>query len=623
MRHRSLLLFFLLFTLVASPFLRAQESPESLSEGEREGDESGETSTAGEVAAPVAPPRFFDALKQGQLEAYKKDYRIERSDLAVAALIHRAETALERGDSADALALAESAKKLSPDTPSVYFSLADFHWKAGDPLAAIRYRIQGMRRVFGDFPSLLSWIGIFGLALLFAIALSLLTFAAYSVAVPGRLWVHRIVELSKGRLHPVAAGLLLAAVLSLPLILRIPPFGYLAIFFLFFWGVYRRAERQIVVCFLIVTSLASAWLLPYLTTFLLVQESPLLQRMIQNAQKEAPLVPFVSDTDDWRADVFQAAYHQQRGNDLEAQALYDAAFSKRPESTLILTNLGNLKYATHEYTQALAYYQQAVENAGDPTALLYNTSQTYRETLDFNEGEKKYREAMASDGAQAERYTQEAVIYPSHPLVEARFASSELWREVLQQVKIKEADATLWQAWAGGMSIRRAPIVIGAVAVVFFVVSFLFKRSVSAAFCALCRKPVCDRCWEHVLEESVCKTCAERFKSLSQRDDLTLLGRWKQVTPQDYPFFVLPGLAQMAKQKTWIGFFLCFLFYLLLGYELIGESLVSATRGFPSSGGLLLPLGLLIVYAASIFHLMGGRIKRAFKKQVRSQYRSQ
>ncbi len=618
MRHRFLLLFFLLFTPVLHPSLHAQEAAESLSEGENEDGENEATETAGEAVTPVAPPRFFDALKQGQLEAYKKEHRIERSDLAVAALIQRAEAALKRGEASDALALAESARKLSPDTPSVYFSLAHLHRETGDPVAAIGYHFQGVRRTFSDFSSLLSVIGTFGLTCLFAIALSLLTFAAYSVMVPGRLWVHRIVEFSSGRLHPVAAGLLLTAALSLPLVLQIPPFGYLAIFFLFFWNVYRRAERQVVVSFLIVGSFASAWLLPYLTTFLLAKESPLLRRMIQNAQKEAPLVPFASDTDDWRADVFQAAYQRQRGNDLEAQTLYETAFSKRPESTLILTNLGNLKYATQEYTQALAYYRQAIENAADPTALLYNMSQTYREALDFQQGEEKYREAVASGGAEAERYTQEAVLYPSHPLVEARFATSELWREVWQQVKIKEADQSLWQAWAGGLSIRRAPIAIGAVGVAFFVVSFLFKQGVSAAFCALCRKPVCDRCWEHVLEESVCKTCAERFKSLSQRDDLALLGRWKQVTPRDYPFFILPGLAQMAKQKTWIGFFFCLLFFLTLGYGWIGESLVAATPGSPSSGGFLLPLGLLIVYAASIFHLMGARIKRALKKQVRS-----
>jgi Tfp pilus assembly protein PilF len=590
-----------------------------VSEGEGEGGERGATSPAGEETAPVAPPRFFDALKQGQLEAYKKDYRIERSDLAAAALIQQAEAAVKRGEASDALALAESARKLSPDTPSVYFSLAHLYRETGDWLTAIGYHFQGMRRTFSDFSSLLSAIATFGLTVFFAIAMSLLTFAAYSVAVPGRLWAHRLVERSGGRLHPVVAGLLLTAVLSLPLVLQMPPFAYLAIFFLSFWGVYRRAERQIVVCFLIVASLVSALLLPYLTTFLLAKESPLLQRMVQNAQKEAPLTPFVSDTDDWRADVFLAAYQRQRGNDLEAQTLYETAFSKRPESTLILTNLGNLKYATQEYTQALAYYQQAIENAADPTAILYNMSQTYRETLDFQQGEEKYREAIAADGAQAERYTQDAVRYPTHPLVEARFAPSELWREVWQQVKIKEADQSLWQAWAGGLSIRRAPIVIGAVGVAFFVVWLLFKQGVSAAFCALCRKPVCDRCWEHVLEEPVCKTCAERFKSLSQRDDLTLLGRWKQVTQKDYPFFILPGLAQMAKQKSWIGFFFCFLFYFVLGYGWIGESLVSATPGIPSSGRFLLPLGLLILYAASIFHLMGARIRRALKKQVRSQ----
>ena len=561
---------------------------------------------------PPAPPAFafseWERAEQDDRTAlYKTEYRIERADLGAQAMLQRAEAALKAGSHTDAIALGEAAARFSPDTPFPHFFLAHAHWATLAPMDAIAHYYQGIRAAFRDFWFFLSGIGISLLVLWLAFILSVLTVLIYAVVVWGRLWAHQIVEASKGRLHAIAAGFLVVLICALPLMLRLPPLWFFIFSLLLFWGFYRRAERQIVVLFLIVVALASFGL-PYVTSFFSAKQSPLLRAMAQNAQNETFLIPPIRNGDvDWRSDVLSAAYEMRSGQHAIALSLYEKAFSQQPESALILSNMGNTYYHMQEYAKAVEQYQQALAGADDQTAILYNMGQTYREMLLFAEGETKYQEAVDLNAAATERYAKAAVTYPTHPLVEARFTRADVWREVLSNVEIKPVDRDIWGVWAGGLSLEKTPIVMGLVLVGLMALSPFLKKRQTATFCATCPACVCAHCWEQVLDYAVCKTCSAQFKSLTRTDDLRILEGGKKVAKKDYVFLLLPGLAQRVKGKPWTAFLFFMSFYAIVSYLWIGDALFSATQWHLRGGGVLMGLCLLLVYGASILQMMRTR----------------
>ncbi len=610
MKSPAAIFVFLLITLVCS--LRCAET--AAAQNQEDDLLESQPVTPARLETPTAPPQFSDAFKQGVLGQYKQEYRIERSDLAVQAILHQ--TGTKTG--ADAVALGEAAVAFSPDTPLAHLFLADALWTKGDIAGAAGHYLTGTRLGWGDFAWKSAMLGSLGLLLLLALVLSMVTFALYSAVVFGRLFIHHLVEWSKGALHPVAAGFLLAAVLTLPALLGLSPFAYLIFVFLLFWGFYKRGEREIVVLFLIGVGVAS-WCLPYLTSLFVVRESPLLRLMVQNAQGDAPLVPPAIPDSDWRGVALSAAYEMQQGNYDAARGLYDTAHTEHPESSMVRQNMGNLSFYTRAYETAIKQYQEALEGAERRVAIDYNMSQAYREMLAFQEGETKYQEAVVLDAALAERYTAEAITYPFRPMIEGRFKDSDLWQSVRDNAQVKEVDKAIWQAWAGRVSLRGTPIVAGILIAVLLWLSSFLKTRCTASPCAVCSRPVCARCLERVLDEVVCHGCAAQFKSMGRHDEMAILKHGRNVQPKDYPLLVLPGLSQISKGKSRVGLMLMIAFYLLVGELSVGDDLFSGTQWHIKSSPVAPLFGLLLLYVVSTLYVMWRQITATVHAAVSDQ----
>ncbi len=565
-------------------------------------------------AAPqeVIPPSQ-QTFEESSLTAYKRRYRIERSDLLVYAMLRHAEKKWDAGLSAEAIKIAENAVAFSPDTPLGYFFLSHAVMRQGHPILAGQYYLHGFWNALHDFWFLISGFGIAAVTLFFALLLSFTTWVIYSMGTLAPLWVHQILEWTKPIISRSIAGLSLVVLFGLPFAVSLPPFWIFLFFFLLFWKLYRRTEKYIVIGFFVICGVM-AGTLPYITSSFLLRESPLLRQMVRNAQRESFLIPPLrkENLGDWRGMALMASYEMQQGHFDVAKGLYERAEPHAPSTGMLAMNLGNLAFYTHEYANALSYYQRALAQTEDPTSLYYNMSLTYREMLLFEEGEKKYKEALAGDRKKAEQYAKEAILYPAHMLREGRFTSADLIEEALRHVAVKSIDLTVWQMWTGFEHLNGAPWMMGVAAAAFWGGSIFLKKKFTAKRCEGCQRSICDHCWMHVLENALCMDCAAKPPTFIQTHE-TGLKKGIALTRKDIVLMFVPGLAHLDRGYIRRGFIFLTLFYWAIVYIGIGEYLFSTTQWHLKAGGPWAQIYFVTLYITAGLTLLYPKRKASWK----------
>jgi tetratricopeptide (TPR) repeat protein len=433
------------------------------------------------------------------------------------------------------------------------------------------------------------------------------TFFLYSLFYYGPLWVHQISEAARGYLHPISAWVIFASILFIPLVLKIPIGWFFLFFFLLFWGFYNRAEKGIVLTFLVALGTA-AWLLPFFLTFFTAKSSTLLNEMVRNHQADFHWSPLQVDSGslNWEEMIILASYHTQAGEYKKAESIYKEALSMNPRSALVLNNLGNISFYSKDYPAAIERYRQAIETSPNLASAHFNLSQTYREMLAFDEGNRFYLQANAIDQKSVEQYAQKAARYPAFPLVEERFAKLDLWQMLLKQNSDQiKASEKIWNGWIGFLPLKQSPIVAVFALVVLIFSSLLFERFCTARPCVTCHKAVCKMCKQSIFSYKVCGECALRFKSLRKKSDFSLIEEEAQKIPlKFYPFFIFPGGGHLAIRKTGRGFLMLGFFCFLVSYFWMGEMLFSSTQWhLDSAKWIWVPFWLVMLYLVSLIDL--------------------
>ncbi len=540
-------------------------------------------------------------LQDGTLEAFKTEHAIERCDLTAQAILLRAEAALVDGQSQAAMSLGETATRFSPESPSPHFFLARLHFFEADLPAAAQHYSLGLFHGLQDFWFLLSTLGLVLLIALAALLSSSLVFALCSLFYIGRLWVHEWTE-RFGVPHLWACGFYLLLVL-LPLLLGFPLVWFVVFCFLLSFGFYRRAERGVVILFL-VTLGATSWVLSLISPFFMAKNSVLLNQMVQNVQGASPRLPPMPISPKISPPISQillASHAMQNSAYADAERLYREALSKDPDSPLLLNNLGNIYFYLKDYKQALEYYRQALQNSPQPALVHYNLSQTYREMLLFEEGEKAYAQALSTNREATERYTKRAVRYPTLPVVESRLTRGELWDEALAHEDAEIGEA-LFRGWAGGGPAQSFWIAL-VCAVLLPFSSTLLKSFHTGKPCSICRRPICHRCEQALFGYNTCSECAGQFSGMTHMHLAQLEHARKQIPPIYLPFFLIPGCGQIVLGQTVPGFVFLFL-TASLGLLFLSDPLFSSAQWHLHVSPLFLGVGLITVYVVSAFNLV-------------------
>lgn len=563
------------------------------------------------VETPSEPshPSFEELFQNGKLDLLKIDRRLERSDLSAAYLIQKAEEAMKKGDLGAAATLGEQAANLSAASPLPHFFLSRIYWtrnKADIPNILSEYFLA-LSLAVQDFWFLVSILATLLLLLLSAALLTFFCFSLYSLFSYTPLWIHQISEAARGYLHPISAGIIFISILSLPLILELPIGWFFLVFFLLFWGFYNRAEKGIVFAFLIGLG-AAAWLLPFFLTFFTAKSSTLLNEMVRNHQADFYWSPPKVGPGPlgWEEKIILASYEAQEGNYRKAETFYREALSAQPQSALVLNNLGNLSFYAKDYPAAVEYYRRAIDLSSKRVSSYYNLSQTYREMLAFDEGNKLYQQASAIDQKSIEQYAQKAALYPGFPLIEERFTKMDLWQMLLKQTpRHIEASEKIWTKWMGTVPLSQAPVIAVSALIAFILTSLLFERFYTARPCVTCHKAICKRCHQNIFSYKVCGECGLRFKSIRKKSDFALIEEEAQKIPLKlYPFFLFPGGGHLAIRKSGRGFLMFGFFCFLISYFWLGEIFFSSTQWHMNSAKWIwVPFCLLVLYLVSIIDL--------------------
>lgn len=560
--------------------------------------------------SPSSPssPSFDALLKSGQINTFKVDHGIQRSDAGASYLLLQAEEAMARGSLTEAERWADAAVELSPSSPVPHFFLSYLVWvksKTDLPGMAGHY-MTALQLAIGDFWFSHSFAGTLFILSLSAILLALMTFLLFSFFAYSPLWIHKINEGSRGYFHPIAAGLFFTGILLIPFVLGLSILWFIVISFLIFWGFYSRSEKGIALVFLVVIGI-SAWSLPLLLTFFTAKNT-MLNQMVRNYQEDFFWSPPGIDPagSDWRGAVINASYEAQKGDYRRAESFYQKALAEQPGSPMILNNLGNIAFYLKEYPRAIDLYRQALVAAPGLVSAHYNMSLAYREMLSFEEGNREYGLAKGMDAGRVEDYTRKSVLFPTLPLINEQFSRIDLWREALIPDSKHLAYAEkIWQGVAGKIPLHRSPMLALLWLFALALSSLLFERFYNASFCIICHKAICKKCQKNILSYRVCGPCGTQFKSI-RRSDLALLeAEEKKVARQLIPFFLLPGGGHLVMKRAGIGFIFLALFFLPVSYLLFGEVLFSSTHWhLQSAKWVWASIFIFFLYAVSALDLM-------------------
>jgi tetratricopeptide (TPR) repeat protein len=558
------------------------------------------------VPSPVAS--FEEVVKSGQVNRFKIDHGIERSDLAASYLLLKAEEAIRKGDLNKAEQLAEEATVLSPASPAPHFFLFDLVWEKNktDLPALANHYFAALQRVIDDFWFSHSIIGTFLVLSFLAVVFSSLTFLFYSLFSYSPLWIHKIYERSRGYFHPVAAGLFFTGILFIPFVLGLSILWFILLALLLFWGFYGRFEKGIAIVFLLAVGL-SAWSLPLLLTFF-TAKSPMLNQMVRNHQEDFFWSPPEIDPvrSDWRGAVIHASYQMQKGEYRQAESLYQKALDEFPGSAMILNNLGNIAFYLKEYPRSIDLYRQALNADPGLISAHYNMSLAYREMLSFDEGSREYDIAKGMDAERVETYTRKSVLFPDFPLIDERFAKMDLWRQAMTPNADHHSYAEkIWQGMVGKIPLNRSALLALLALFGLAISSRLLERFYDASFCVICRKAICKRCQRTILSYHLCGQCGMQFKSIKKSDLAFLEAEEKKVPRRLLLFFSIPGGGHFAMKRAVVGFIFSSLFYFFISYLFFGEVLFSSTHWHLQSGKWIWgPAAIVLLYIASMLDLM-------------------
>lgn len=554
-------------------------------------------------------PTLEKLLNPENLDKVIVEQGIERSDHIASYFLLEAKKALNKGKVGEAIKLGQMAARVSPLSPIPSFFMAKAAWKTQpfNIIDILAHYMTGLRLLFGDFLLMIPILSPILLLLLLAVFFSMLTFILYSCFSYAPIWVHLISEVSRGYLHRIPAMLVFALLFFMPLLMGFPAIWFLLFAFLLFWGFYNRAEKALVLTF-IVTLGTSAWLLPFLLTLFTANGSFLLNEMSRNHRSDflwAP-PPLELKNSGWEGLFIRASYESQRGNYKRAAEYYKNALKIQNNSPKILNNLGNLSYYSKDYDQAILYYQEAIKSSPSLVSAYYNLSQTYREMLLFEKGDAVFEKAIQISTQRTEDYAIKSEHYPDYPVIEERFTKTDLWNRLLSETGSEVGfDERIWQGMLGDIALSKSPLLSVSWIIVLSLSGFLYGTFFTGKHCAFCKTAICKRCVKRLFSYQVCRPCELRFMTVRRKSDFSIIeNAVKKIPTRMYPVFLIPGGGHLVIKKTKTGFFLLVLFFLALSTIFFGEFLVPPTEWYLHQTGSFLPvIGLFLVYFVAFIDL--------------------
>lgn len=499
-------------------------------------------------------------------------------------------TEAERAGGQRRVELLEEAAGLSPDMPVIYFKLSKAVL-AASPSAAFRsinYAAQGIKAYGRSFWWAMSLSGLLYVGLLLSLVLSLLVVLVMRIPRELPLFVHDAAEEPLFLLVP--AGLLAISLLG-------PLFsiaGGLIVVGLYF----RKAHKALVYGALALIAFSPFFL--RVADMYLSAPSPATRAIaaVNEGTGNAYALQVLEDRRDFASRFSYALALKREGRIFEAISILRelAEGGAGGRDGRVLTNLGNALFAAGQPGEAKEAYRKAVE-AGPSVKTYYDMSQVYRDSLDFQSGDKYFLEAARLDRDRVTGFAAISTRNPNRFVVDETIPMAGLWRYAYENRKAVINPFTV------------SPPLAALLAVVLMVLFGLLDAKSGLAFrCSRCGKVMCPKCTPAIQWRQTCPECFNSLVRLVDVDPKKRVAKLLAVHNKKSKSraiarilsYALPGLAHIYAGRLIGGFVLLWMFLFAVAVVVLNP-LFSTGLGNYSHSWLdpLLITAAVVLYAVS------------------------
>ena len=399
-----------------------------------------ESPSAADLASELKKTSPVTEKELDQLYQLKLDKGIRNLPVLSCLLIREAEQAGKRGNSDQAVGLATSSIKFSPELPQPYLELARALWNQNhfqlDKI--ISAFLSGVKTQFHHYPSSLHFFYDIFYILSNAILLTFMTFGIVVVIKYFPLYF-RTIRRSLGQGIPVVfLNVLKIFCLFVPFFLRLDILWAVLFWCILLWGYVTKREKQFLLLFLI--------LLVYLPFFLRSSSF-----FLDDPSSEIILRMHQANHEDWdRATVEKLrTWLLTYPNDAEvlftlgliekkqdhyflAEELYKKAIQQAPKFSEAFSNLGNVYLAQKQGPLAAASYQQAIDLNPSKGAYYYNLYRAYsQEGLLSGKPDQALQKAQKLDAQLVKYYSEIDSPNINRLVVDEVLSTQRLWNRFL------------------------------------------------------------------------------------------------------------------------------------------------------------------------------------------------
>jgi tetratricopeptide (TPR) repeat protein len=433
-------------------------------------------------------------------------------------LLWEATEAFQKGDPLQGNALIVAALKISPDFPPVYTYISRKGWSVQpwNIFENISNSLKALKMNFNDFWYFLSFIRVLLAALLISFLLFNTIFILLILLRSFPSLVHTSWEWSGKKISVFNQWGLVLLLFLFPLFWDLPFFWILLFWMSIAWFFSSRAEKTVMVSGGVIL-LIFLYTGPIWGVFYTAEEDHTLQVMADSVKGEwiskERIMEDSLEQAPWHMQFTAATIKKREGACDEAVSMYQQLLRKTPrkEKPLILNNLGNCFFYQRQFENAIRTYQSSIQEFPSFVAPYYNLSQTYREKLDFDKGEKIYQKALEQNEEKVSHFSFLSTLGNQYQVIDQTFGLDEIWKQVLVQ-REGGISKKVWRILVGEHpQIQVIYILLGWFSLLMFWV-YKGPQMRITKNCQFCSKTICKKCQRHLMDHTACLTCWSELK---------------------------------------------------------------------------------------------------------------
>jgi len=517
-----------------------------------------------------------------QLYQLKLDKGFQNVPVLSFLLIRASEQARKKGDNDQAIQMAQSSIKFSPDLAQPYYELARDLWNQ-NPFQLHKILSEVFKGIAVEFQYYPNSVRLFFNTFYILSNAILMTFIVFGIVVMIKylpLYTYDIRKNMTQEIFRLVINSLKVLILFIPFFLRLDILWSIFFWLVLLWGYVSKREKQFILIFLI-----ALVYLPFFVhdsfSFLGGASSDIILELNQTnhenwgKETEGKLRTWLATHPHDPEVLFSLGLAEKRqGRYSEASEFYKRAIEQDPKFSEALSNLGNAFLAQKQTTLAIASYQQAIGIHPDRGSYYYNLWRAY--------SQESYLSGKVDQALQrAQQLDPELISYYSvidspnlnRLVIDETLTFQRFWKRSLDQLVGREGYLfPLFKAWFEKTP-SRVPFLTPVLFLGFLIAMARFCRTKRfLTRCPMCGSPtyrlylgtsdeefICFNCYRMFIQKEKLHTKIVEKKSLQ----IQQFQRQNDLISRLLSFFVV-GFGYLWREEIFKGLLVLLIFFIFI-----------------------------------------------------------